>query len=248
MSKRYYQLDWTSSRMFEYSATNQGDEWDEHTNTKGKVSYRRYANKGVTGQLMDVGLMDSKIGQQLVVTLKDELGDYNKLQFSLYDQRGMVQGDFVEDLIIRLGNLTKGTTYTFFTYNLSAEDQEQFDTETEGREVKDKYYDRRGLSIKTEGEKVPMYLTYSEGEPNSIPRIEWKPNPAKKGSKKPSAASMEVKSDFLLTELMRCAEGHLAYVKGSTPSPPSAPTPAAKKLAANEAAMSEPVDISSLPF
>lgn len=61
-------------------------------------------------------------------------------------------------------------------------------------------------------------LTYEEGKANSIPRLEWKENPAKKGSKKSTAASKEVKSDFLLKHLMDAVNGHLAYEKtGATP-------------------------------
>ena len=107
----YNQLDFKTSRLYEYSKTEK-EGFDEHVNTVGTKSYRRYQNSGVTGTLANVSVKESKIGDQLNVTLRDEDGNYLQNQFSLYDQNGFVDNNFCEDIISKLRNMKKGEVYT----------------------------------------------------------------------------------------------------------------------------------------
>ena len=51
MATRYLQLDWKSSNLYEYSKTEKED-FKEETSSKGNVSYRKYENKGITGEFI----------------------------------------------------------------------------------------------------------------------------------------------------------------------------------------------------
>ena len=95
-------------------------------------------NSGVTGTLANVSVKESKIGDQLNVTLRDEDGNYLQNQFSLYDQNGFVDNNFCEDIISKLRNMKKGEVYTIYTWILSPEDQRSYDEDTPGRDLRAK--------------------------------------------------------------------------------------------------------------
>jgi hypothetical protein len=212
----YNQLDFKTSRLYEYSKTEK-EGFEEHVNTVGTKSYRKYQNSGVTGTLANVSVKESKIGDQLNITLRDEDGNYLQNQFSLYDQNGFVDNNFCEGIISKLRNMKKGEIYTIYTWILSPEDQRSYDEDTQGREVRAKYYDRRGVSIKCNGQRVDNYIKFeTDDRPfveggNVSPKIQWVDNKAKPGKKKKSAASSERRSDFFIMELMNAVDGHLAY-------------------------------------
>lgn len=240
MATRYLQLDWKSSNLFEYSKTEK-DGFEKHESSEGNTSYRKYEKKGITGKLLNAGVRDSKIGQQLGLAFKEDDGNIVVIQFGLFDQKGQVSNNYPESIIAHLGNLKSGETYTIYPYNLDADTQRKYDQETEGREERAKYYDRRAVSFKQNGEKVSTYLSYKEGDKLSIPRLDWKEDRFNKGKKKPTATSIEEKNNFLLAELERAVDGHLAYEANNDT---NSNTPQPKK----EEVIQEPVETSDLPF
>ena len=215
--EKYLQTDFKSSQFVEYSKESKEDFVSE----EGRKGYRKYYNEGVTGTLLNAGVRDSKIGQQLVITLLVE-GDYVNLQVPLYDQKGNVDNNFAESVIKFLPNLKKQNDYRFYPYNISAEVQEKGDKEA-GKEVRAKYYDSRGISVKRvteEGlvkvEAAYMYNKKGEKDPTRVPSLEWKKD--RTGKNKPSAVSLEAKNEFLLSKLMDAVDGHLAYESNNSTS------------------------------
>ena len=215
-------IDFTTSMLFEYSKV-QKDEFTEHVSSKGNTSFRKYYRQGITGSLESVEIRDSKFGQNLQLVFKEDNGELVYTQVNLYDQRGEVDNAFAEPIIRLVENLEKGVIYKVVPYNLSAEDQKSYDETTEGREVKQKYYDRRGVSVKLEdGTKIKDTLTY--GDNGNIPSIVWKEHPSSPGKKKPSAASLEEKTEFLVATLKSAIDNGLAYKSTSTNSAPKQET------------------------
>jgi len=212
MSK-YLNLDWNKSQMYEWSQTQQeGSEPAQNGN-----GFRKYYDKGVVGELQNVGVLEGKFGHQISISVKDGNGDFLNLLFSLYDQKGNVDNQYAESVIRFLPNLQKGQTYRFYPYRIDAETQKNQDQEA-GKEVRNKYYDNTGISIKTEdGEKVEAALQYTGKGKNVIPKLVWKENAM--GQNRPTAVSVEEKNEFLLTHLKNATEGHLKFEKSNTSEP-----------------------------
>lgn len=213
---KYLEIDYAKSRLYEYAYTPQ-EGFEEHKSSNNKITYRKYYNKGVTGEMLNIGIRTNEGNnnrQNLTVALKNDDGIF-VLNFPLYDSNGYIDSTFAEPIITKLGNMDKKMVYTIFPYTLSAEDQKKYDEKTEGREVRQSYRDLKSVSIKLgEGTKVKNALLYNgkeETDPNKVPALVWRDHPTKPGSKKPSAASLEAKSDFLIAYLKEAVNGHLAY-------------------------------------
>jgi len=246
MATRYLQLDWKSSSLYEYSK-NDADGFEKHTADSGNVSYRKYEKKGVTGELLNVGVKDSNFGPQLKLAFKGPDGDTIVAQFGLLDQSGQIDNTYPESIITHLGNLQKGQSYTMFPYNLDAAAQQKYDETTEGREVRAKYYDKRAVSFKIDGVRVQSFLTYKEGEATSVPRLVWKEKIVG-GVKKnrPTAVSIEAKDDFLNDTLNGAVEGHLAYESTGSSTTSNTTTTVVAPVVTQEAPQAEQHD--DLPF
>ena len=207
MSTKYLQFDFKESKFYEYSKEEQ-DDFKEHTNTVGVVSYRKLAYKGVTGELVSVSVSDSKIGKQLRTTLNDGENFLN-CDLPLFDQKGRIK-DYAQSLILCLGNMKRDTEYTLFPYHMTGEDMKKYDEEN-NREVRDKYRDIRRVSIKTDGNKIPWYLSFSDDAKKKIriPKLAWEKANKFAESETPTSASVKEQTNFILNELARCIEGHL---------------------------------------
>jgi hypothetical protein len=232
MNKVYLQLEFKTGRLFEYSKEVK-EGYEAYTNTEGNISYRKYYKGGITGELDSVSVRDTKFGQQLSFTLKDADVNYY-VPFAIYTQSGNVDGDFMESIIATLPNLQKGNIYTINPYNFLPEGEK---------------YAKRGVSFKTGSEKVAKALTNSytnkegvkvEGD---IPAVVWV---EKLGKKKPSAASLEEKDNFLLSIIERETE-RLKWTpsNNSNQGSYSAPVAEEKKTAMQPAA---DFDDEDLPF
>ena len=120
MSKQFLNLDFGKTQMYEYNKTAK-EGFEEYESKTGKISYRKYFNKGVFGILQSVGLFDSQNGgKDLSLTLKDgENTFYVKL--GLNDQRGNFDNRFIEPLITILPNLELGTAYRIYPWMMESE-------------------------------------------------------------------------------------------------------------------------------
>lgn len=222
LSKNYLQLEFGSGHFFDYSKEEK-DGYVKHTSTKGNVSYRKYYKDGVSGILESVSIYDGKFGQQISITIKDGEEIYY-LPVDIYDQSKQVDNTYAESLIKLLPLLEKGQNVTISGYNFKPEDSK---------------YPRIGISIKVSGEKLKSEITnsyYKDGElvPGDIPAIVWV---EKLGKKKPSAASIEAKDEYLLSILER-EEARLTWKNNDNQnSSNEAPKEQAPK---QEAAKSEP--------
>lgn len=205
---KYLQIEGKSGRVFEYSKTEK-EGFEKYESSTGNVSYRKYYNKGVFGTLLNVSIRDSKIGEQLQVSVKNG-DDYVNLQFPLYTEKGNIDNRYAESLIRFLPNLEKGKGYRFYPYSIENEDTG---------------FNNYGISViespnpeaEEKGEKVEPYLEYSK-EPKGekqIPNLEWK---KVAGKNKPSAVSLEAKDEFLYGYLKQAVDGHLKYEGGSSSS------------------------------
>lgn len=208
---KYLDVDFNSATLYEYSKESK-EGFKEHTSSKGNKSFRKLYNKGVTGELLNVSLRTRDIGDLLQIALRNSDDEVVVLKFNLFDNQGNIEQDFAENIIRFLGNMEKGTVYKIQPYLLKADVQKKYDTETAGRTVRDKYYDNRGVSIKLEdGTRVEASLRYKGDGDNIIPELVWRPHPTKEGKQKPSAASLEARTDFLIEKLKEATEGHLQY-------------------------------------
>lgn len=222
LSKNYLQLEFGSGHFFDYSKEEK-DGYVKHTSTKGNVSYRKYYKDGVSGILESVSIYDGKFGQQISITIK-EGDEIYYLPVDIYDQSKQVDNTYAESLIKLLPLLEKGQNVTITGYNFKPEDSK---------------YSKIGISIKVSGEKLKSEITnsyYKDGElvPGDIPAIVWV---EKLGKKKPSAASIEAKDEYLLSILER-EEARLTWKNNDNQnSSNEAPKEQATK---QEAAKSEP--------
>lgn len=200
LSKNYLQLEFGSGHFFDYSKEEK-EGYVKHTSTKGNVSYRKYFKDGVSGILESVSIYDGKFGQQISMNVKDGDEIYY-LPVDIYDQSKQVDNTYAESLIKLLPLLEKGQNVTVSGYNFKPDDSK---------------YSKIGFSIKVSGEKLKSEITnsyYKDGElvPGDVPAIVWV---EKLGKKKPSASSIEVKDEFLLSLLER-EEARLTWKKEST--------------------------------
>lgn len=213
MAATYLQLEGKTGRIYQYSKT-QKEGFDEHESSTGNVTYRKYFNTGLYGILQNVSIRDSKIGEQVQISVKNG-SEYINLQFPLYTQSGNIDNRYTESLIRFLPNLKKGQGYRFYPYAMEQEDSS---------------YMKYGMSVITspnpeaeeKGEKVEAFLQYNKegvGE-NVIPNLVWKEIA---GKKKPSAVSLESKDEFLYNHLKSAVDGHLAYEKNSSSSSNDSP-------------------------
>ena len=197
---KFLQLDQTKGSFFEYSGSEK-EGFTKVESSTGKVSYRKYYEKGVSGVLESVSLADGRFGKQIQLCIRDT-EDLNMFQVDLYDQKDHVS-NFAEELIKFLPNLEKGMNLEFNAYNFTPEGEQ---------------YSRRGFSLKSDGEKVNRALSNGyykkdggdlvEGD---IPAVKWV---EKLGKKKPSPASLEEKDDYLLDVVAKQTE-RLKFIPNS---------------------------------
>jgi hypothetical protein len=129
-----------------------------------------------------------------------------------------------------------GQNYRFYPYH--------FEKDAENM------YDRRGVSIKTVDfagnlEKIERYLTYAEAMPTSIPRLDFQ---ELRGKVRPTASSVEARTNFLYEELMRnCSRLTRVANTSASPTPAAARAPSSFPSAA-DAPPPAAGEVDDLPF
>lgn len=207
--KHYLTVNYDGS-IFQYSGEEK-EGYIKFTNTKNKVSYRKYFNQGVEGNLLWVNRkkndrLNNREELQLVLGSGD---DTFYVTFVVMNQNGDSIDDFTESLLRYLPNMDKGSVYNIKSWKMNRGDV------IKGEEVK---YDNSGVTIKFGGEKLKPALTFkTEKNPaGTIPMLEWKEIA---GSKKPTASSKEEKLIYLYDVLEKeCAR--LGFEESTSQSAP----------------------------
>ena len=241
MNKVFLQLDYPTGTMFEWSATaKEGFDKHESENKKGQtvISYRKFYKKGVTGVLESMGLYDKKMGEttikQLSLTLKDGDNIYYT-PFNLYSQKGSFD-TFAESVIKHLPNLQKGIEYTIYPYNFVPEGATK---------------SSKGVSIKsgeTKVERLSESYTKKDGESivGDIPAIVYKEDKIDPSKRKPTAASLEAKEEYL-AEVLKIACERLKWVSNGE-AKSNTETPKAQAPKQESTSTPKITDTDDLPF
>lgn len=201
MSNKHYIQSYYDGTLFEYSKEAK-EGYKEFTNTKGKLSYRKYYNKGVEGELKYVSLRNNEYlnnREELNIVLESGEDSY-QITFPVMDNQGDSVDRFVESFVRVMPALKKGVSYSINNWRMKKGDV------VNGEEVK---YTNQGVSVKSGGVKVEPVLTYvTENDPKGdIPRVEWNEIA---GKNRPSAASKEAKLVYLY-ETLKSQVARLGY-------------------------------------
>lgn len=180
--------------LFQYSKEEK-EGYQAHTNSKGKVTYRKYYNKGVEGILKSISLKKNEHlnNREELQFVLDNVGEEYQITFPVLNNNGDEVDDFVEAIIRQLPGMEKGQTYNINNWRLN-----------KGDVINDEVvkYSNSGVTIKKDGEKIGYALSYiTDNNPEGdIPRLEWKEIA---GKNRPTAASKEGKLVFLYETLKK---------------------------------------------
>lgn len=226
--KNYLQVNYDGS-IFQYSKDPK-DGFVEHKNSKGNVSYRKYFNKGVDGELVDIFKRNNQYkngAEELSLVLKDG-EDENVLVFNVLNQDGSSIDEFTEPLLTLLPKMNKGSRYNVNNWFMKKGDT------VNGEEVK---YNRKGVTVKLDGNKIQSDITFEYTKKDGthvagdVPQLVWK---EVAGKNRPTAASKEARLIYLY-ELM---DREIVRISGGTT------TEQPQQQATNTA----PVETDDLPF
>jgi hypothetical protein len=231
MNKVFLKLEGSTGKFFEIQKEEK-EGYEKHTSTTGKVSYRKH-HKNVTGELLNTEIRDTDYGQKFQLAFKTE-DTIVKLELNIFSQDGNVENRYMESLIKFLPNLKKGDTYTTLAYNFTPEGEK---------------YAKVGFSFKKGTEKVESALRnsyYKDGNlvEGDIPAIKWV---EKLGKKKPSAASLEIKDEYLLKVLQENNE-RLKYVGSANTTTAPEEEKAKEEAPKKAAAVAATIEDDDLPF
>lgn len=183
--KKFLSINYSDGKLYEISKEEKED-WVKYESKTGKVSYRKYYDKGATGVFQGIKLRNWEYGDEIQVFLKDG-DDQLVVAFKIYTQKGNVDDTYMIPFIQVLPNMEVGETYTIFPYNFTPDGEK---------------YAKRGVSVKQNGErvdrKISMEYTTKAGEhhPGDIPQLDWKEDKlSKEGKKKPTATSIEKRDE-----------------------------------------------------
>jgi hypothetical protein len=186
--------------IFEYSGTEK-EGFVKHTNTKDKVSYRKFYNQGVEGELVYIDKKNNQYknnAEEVILGLKNG-EDIYYLSFTVLNQDGTSIDDYTQGLITLLDKLNKGETYNINNWFMKKGDV------INNEEVK---YNKKGITIKQNGEKIKSDMTfeYIKGRgtdeethvKGDVPMLQWKEIA---GKNRPTAGSKEARLEFLYSIL-----------------------------------------------
>lgn len=241
MSK-YLNIQFNDGRVYEKS-NEPKDGYEEFISTKGNKSYRKYYPKGIFGTLTAIEKRDSPIGEQIQLTLKDKTGEYLNVQMGLYDANGNIDNRFAESFIRTLPNIKVGENYRIFPYVIEASEQSKYGAS--GVSVVKADIENETANKEDKVETAFRYLKRDEeATENDVPKLVFK---EQRGKNRPTAASMEEKTNFLYDVLMKYAT--LPTQHTQTASQPQAGTPTQSAPVDNSKSFIPPTpDTSGLPF
>lgn len=233
----YLELEMSTGRMYQYSKTEKDGftkTVTENPTTKVQtISYRKYFEDGVFGNLIGLSVRDTNFGKRLSVVLDHPVDDLTYfMTLPLFDAKDRITS-FATSVIRCIKSLEQGAPYRFYPYAI--EDKENIGKDGKPR----KNY---GVSIRVarlednaidDVNKLPM-LTLEKVErhadgtetiiPGDVPRIEWKESVT--GEPK---ADTEKRDKFLFTLLK---EYEIALSGGATKKTFNSKDPASTPVAA----------------
>jgi len=173
MANKYLQIEFKSGNLFEYSKE-QKEGFEEHKNSKGNVSYRKYYKEGIFGVYKGTTLRDTDFGKEVSIFMVDGNGDNNFISFPLFDQSKNIAA-YAESLITVLPSMEQNYVYRIFPYTMEKEGSKY---KSYGVSVK-----HADITDKTVREDFPLArLTYTytnkSGElvNGDVPAVVWKEN------------------------------------------------------------------------
>lgn len=180
----YLQVEYGTGALYEYSKDAK-ENFVEHTNTKGAVSYRRVLNKGLYGKVTNVQRKDSNFGDQISITVVDENGTTNYVSIPMFDAQQNLS-NYAEGFIVNLKGLVVGETYRIYPYAIET------DSGYTNRGISIKKADLNSLTVTDQIEKYTQsYVKDGEEVEGDIPKVEWKQKMGK------NVMDKDNKNDFL---------------------------------------------------
>jgi hypothetical protein len=166
----YLQVEFKSGNVFEFSK-DEKQGFEEHKNSKGVVTYRKYYKEGIYGIYKGTTIRDTKFGREVSIHLVDSYGNNCFLSLPLFTQKKTI-APYVESFITVLPSMEKEYVYRVFPYSMQREGTE---------------YKNYGVSVmhadmyeKTVRKDYPLerlsYGKWGENEEwidGDIPKAEW---------------------------------------------------------------------------
>lgn len=115
----YLQVEFKTGNVFEFSKEEK-DGFEEHKNSKGTVTWRKYYKAGIFGIYRGSSIRESKFGKEVSIHLIDENGDNNYINLPLLTQDKTI-APYAESLITVLPSMEKDYVYRIFPYAMEKE-------------------------------------------------------------------------------------------------------------------------------
>jgi hypothetical protein len=164
----YLQVEFKSGNLFEYSK-DQKDGFEEHVNTKNKISYRRYIKEGVYGVYRGTVVKESPFGKEVSIHMIDENQVNFYITIPLFDQSKNISS-YAEDYIATLPAMEMNYVYRIFPYSLENDGRKRYGVSVRHADMHDKTV-REDYIL----DKLTFSYTKKNGESfeGDIPEIVW---------------------------------------------------------------------------
>lgn len=171
MNKKYLELDERKAQFFEFSKEPK-DGFEKNEPENGKISYRKYYDKGVKGVLKYINEREDEFKNGKVKKLSlvlDNGEDRFYVNFNILTAKGNM-GQFVEQFIPMLPNMKQGESYRIYPYEMPSEYTDKDGNARTGT--------NRGVSVYTwdlanDTKLVKVDRAHRFGKDGDIPDVIW---------------------------------------------------------------------------
>ena len=115
----YLQVEFKTGNLFEFSKEEK-DGFEDHKNTKGTVSWRRYQKEGVYGIYRGTSIRETNFGKELSIHVVTLEGDNCYISLPLFTQDKSI-APYAESFIAVMESVEKDFVYRFFPYAMERE-------------------------------------------------------------------------------------------------------------------------------
>jgi hypothetical protein len=171
MANRYLQIEFKSGNLFEYSK-DQKEGFEEHKNSKGNLSYRKYHKSGIYGIYKGTTIRDTDFGKEVSVHMVDSDNVNNFINFPLFDQSKNIAA-YAESLITVLPAMQQDYVYRILPYSMEKEGSKY---KSYGISVKHADMIEKTVREDYPLERLSYTYTKKDGEvvQGDIPAVVWK--------------------------------------------------------------------------